>query len=131
MIGKEAPPLHPLSGLRDLFRSLGVNDETEGERETLDDGDHLEILQTGLERLAVWVTAGGRGSNDCIARRARFLFFVTDFDSRDKSWADHARETGDSPQLVFEVKENFSKVFQFNFSKGYASKNKKLHVLAR
>ncbi|KAB2655457.1 MAG: hypothetical protein DVB32_08720 [Verrucomicrobia bacterium] len=79
------PPPHPLSALRDLFRSLGVNDETEGERETLDDGYHLEILQTGLERLAVWVTAGGRGSNDCIARRARFLFFVTDFDSRDKS----------------------------------------------
>jgi hypothetical protein len=98
--------------------------ETESESNEPEDADELERLTHGMDRLFSWITSNGCASSSCVSRRARVIFWEVGFDNKTKSWADFSRRYGDSEQLVFEIRKDFTENFGVGFAGGYASKNK-------
>ena len=98
--------------------------ETESESNEPKDADELERLTHGMDRLFSWITSNGCASSSCVSRRARVIFWEVGFDNKTKTWADFSRRYGDSEQVVFEIRKDFTENFGVGFAGGYASKNK-------
>lgn len=98
--------------------------ETESENDISEDADELERLKLGMDRLFSWITSNGCAPSACVSRRARVIFWEVGFDNKTKSWADFSRRYGDSEQVVFEIRKDFTDNFGVGFAGGYASKNK-------
>ena len=97
----------------------------EAENESEPDADEVERLKLGMDRLLSWMTANGAAPTSCTARRARVLYWELGFDNKSKSWADFSRRYGDSEQVIFEVRKDFTATFKVGFAGGYVSKNKR------
>ena len=96
----------------------------EAGNESEPNADEVERLKLGMDRLLSWITANGTAPTSCIARRARVLYWELGFDNKSKSWADFSRRYGDSEQVIFEVRKDFTATFKVGFAGGYVSKNK-------